>query len=163
MLPSLLLDLFCPEKMHSFTTGIPVFSFLISTFSVSYDRDPRQPSTPIRSHTSTHSDDITSLSFFPQNSARNILLSASTDGLLCTSFADEDDEDEAIIQVANWGSSISQAGWIRPSYPQSIDTPQPAIWAASDMETFSTWTSEVGQQQIYQLSCLLKSISWIDL
>ncbi|KAF8875353.1 WD40-repeat-containing domain protein, partial [Gymnopilus junonius] len=49
----------------------------------------------------------------------NILLSGSTDGLLCTSNADEDDEDEATIQVA--------------------------IWAASDMETFSTWQSDLDQ------------------
>ena len=94
-------------------------------------------------HGSTHSDDITSITFRPEtelSTGRNIVLSGSTDGLLSTSYADEDDEDESTIQVGNWGSSISQAGWV---YGAVEDRSQAAIWAASDMETFSTWTNEV--------------------
>ncbi|KAF8164828.1 WD40-repeat-containing domain protein [Crassisporium funariophilum] len=103
--------------------------------------DPRQPAAPLRVHGSTHSDDITSVSFAPskdEDSQTNVLLSASTDGLVSTSNADEDDEDEAVIQVGNWGCSVSQAGWIQQDGSASI-------WAASDMETFSTWTSELDQ------------------
>lgn len=103
--------------------------------------DPRQPAVPLRTHGSTHSDDITTLSFLnsghrPSFGPRHILLSASSDGLISTSNADEDDEDEAVLHVGNWGCSISQAGW--------MDSPSGLkIWAASDMETFSTWSDEV--------------------
>ena len=92
--------------------------------------DAREPTVPIFSHTSTHSDDITSLHFHPTTPDR--LLSASSDGLLSIANTAEADEDEAIQHVANWGSSIAQAGWYHEG-----------IWAASDMETFSLWTSEL--------------------
>ncbi|KAJ7590778.1 WD40-repeat-containing domain protein [Mycena floridula] len=98
--------------------------------------DPRRPDVPLRTHTATHSDDITVVQFSPTN----ILLSASTDGLLCTSDPSQDDEDEAGLHVGNWGCSISQAGWT----PTSSG---PGIWAASDMETFSTWSQELDQLQ----------------
>ncbi|KAF8900022.1 WD40-repeat-containing domain protein [Mucidula mucida] len=92
--------------------------------------DPRQPATPLRTHASTHSDDITVLHFGPENT----LLSASSDGLISLSNGNEDDEDEAVVTVANWGCSVAQAGWM-PGYQR--------IWAASDMETFGTWTSNL--------------------
>jgi hypothetical protein len=106
-------------------------------------RDPRQPATPLRSHRSTHSDDVTTVSFSPikdPSNNSNIILSGSSDGLICTSNADEDDEDEAQIQVGNWGCSVSQAGWIQGGSASSLA----GVWAASDMETFSTWKSDVG-------------------
>ena len=92
--------------------------------------DAREPTVPIFSHTSTHSDDITSLHFHPAIPDR--LLSASSDGLLSITDTAEQDEDEAIQHVANWGCSIAQTGWSHDG-----------IWAASDMETFSLWTSEL--------------------
>lgn len=97
--------------------------------------DPRNPSAPVRTHSSTHSDDITALHFlqFPRSKT---LLSASSDGLISISNADEDDEDEAVLHVANWGTSVSQAGWISVSAGARV-------WAASDMETFSCWTDEL--------------------
>ena len=58
---------------------------------------------------------------------------------MCTSNADEDDEDEAQIQVGNWGCSVSQAGWIQGGSTSGLAR----VWAASDMETFSTWKSDV--------------------
>ncbi|KAJ6567269.1 WD40-repeat-containing domain protein [Mycena vulgaris] len=96
--------------------------------------DPRQPAAPLRTHSSTHSDDITVLRFSPDS--QNVLLSASTDGLISTSTADEEDEDEAVIHVGAWNCSVSQAGWI-PSASGA------KIWACSDMETFSTWSDEL--------------------
>ncbi|KAF9475892.1 WD40 repeat-like protein, partial [Pholiota conissans] len=105
--------------------------------------DPRQPATPLRTHASTHSDDITTLSFAPSRDPStncNVILSGSSDGLLCTSNADEDDEDESTIQVGNWGCSISQAGWIYNDDPDKA-----SIWAGSDMETFSTWRADLDQ------------------
>lgn len=97
-------------------------------------RDPRQPAAPLRTHSSTHSDDVTVLRFSPDSP--NILMSASTDGLISTSTADEDDEDEAVVHVGSWNTSISQADWIHTSSGAKI-------WASSDMETFSTWSDEV--------------------
>jgi WD repeat-containing protein 89 len=104
-------------------------------FDIASYRDPRNPAAPLRIHASTHSDDITTLHFLP-SASQKILLSASSDGLISTSNADEEDEDEAVLNVGNWGCSVSQAGWI---YGQE----QPKIWAASDMETFSAWSNEV--------------------
>ena len=92
--------------------------------------DARNPSVPIFSHTSTHSDDITSLHFHP--AIPDHLLSASSDGLLTITNTAEQDEDEAVQHVGNWGCSIAQTGW----YPDGV-------WAASDMETFSLWTPEL--------------------
>lgn len=108
---------------------------------VSQLRDPRNAAAPLRTHASTHSDDITALHFLntgssPTVDSPNILLSASSDGLVSTSNADEDDEDESVLHVGNWGCSISQAGWIHGKAG-------PKIWASSDMETFSTWSDEV--------------------
>jgi len=95
----------------------------------------------MRTHGSTHSDDITALHFCPSASAASsspkILLSASSDGLISTSNADEEDEDGAVLHVGNWGCSVSQAGWISVSAGAQA-------WAGSDMETFSCWSDEVG-------------------
>jgi WD40 repeat protein len=98
--------------------------------------DIRSPAAPLRSHSQTHSQDITVVKF--ASNART-LLSASSDGLLCTSDPDQPDEDEAGIHVGNWGCSIAQAGWLDDNANRA-----PAVWAASDMETFSLWTTEVG-------------------
>ncbi|KAJ7762833.1 WD40-repeat-containing domain protein [Mycena maculata] len=96
--------------------------------------DPRQPAAPLRTHSSTHSDDVTVLRFSPDS--ENLLMSASTDGLISTSTADEEDEDEAVLHVGAWNCSVSQAGWIHSSSGAKV-------WASSDMETFSTWTDEL--------------------
>lgn len=106
-------------------------------------RDPRNPASPLRTHTSTHSDDITAVQFLRSvGHGQNVLLSASTDGLVCTSNPDEEDEDEAGLHVGNWGCSIAQAGWVHGR------SGTPGIWASSDMETFSTWSGEVSKTVI---------------
>ncbi|KAJ6538940.1 WD40-repeat-containing domain protein [Mycena capillaripes] len=104
--------------------------------------DPRQPAAPLRTHSSTHSDDITVLRFSPDSP--NIIMSASTDGLISTSTADEDDEDEAVVHVGSWNCSVSQAGWIHSSSGAKI-------WASSDMETFSTWSDELDLLQSHDI------------
>ena len=80
-------------------------------------------------------------------SSRHLLLSGSTDGLVCISDAKEQDEDEAVMYVGNLGSSISQTGWM-PSRDGARTT---GVWAATDMETFSVWSDEVRKS-----TCLLK-------
>ncbi|KIK68593.1 hypothetical protein GYMLUDRAFT_36052 [Collybiopsis luxurians FD-317 M1] len=102
--------------------------------------DPRQPAAPLRTHSSTHSDDITVLHFSPDRPG--VLLSASSDGLISLSNADEPDEDEAVVHVGNFGCSVSQAGWM----PDGS-----RIWAASDMETFSTWSEELDLCQSHDI------------
>ena len=67
--------------------------------------------------------------------SRHLLLSGSTDGLVCISNAEEPDEDEAVMYVGNVGSSVSQAGWM-PGHR--------GVWAGTDMETFSVWSDEAG-------------------
>jgi WD repeat-containing protein 89 len=40
------------------------------------------------------------------------VLSGSSDGLISLSNPEEeDDDDEVVLHVANWGCSVSQAGW----------------------------------------------------
>lgn len=73
------------------------------------------------------------------SSNRLLLLTGSTDGLLNISDANEEDEDEAVILTANWGCSIAQAGWVGVERGSGSE----GVWAGSDMETFSTWSSEV--------------------
>lgn len=109
-------------------------------------RDPRNPAAPLRSHNYTHSDDITAVHFLKPNQSHsvphNILLSVSTDGLVCTSNPDEQDEDEAGLHVGNWGCSVAQAGWIHGQ------SGSPGVWASSDMETFSAWSGEVNLSRL---------------
>jgi len=111
-------------------------------------RDPRHPAVPLRKHTSTHSDDITSVHFSGSSSSSSsadersshLLLSGSTDGLVCISNAKEQDEDEAVVYVGNLGSSIAQTGWM-PSRGGAARTT--GVWASTDMETFSVWSDEL--------------------
>ncbi|EJU06347.1 WD40 repeat-like protein [Dacryopinax primogenitus] len=83
----------------------------------------------LHSHSSTHSDDITCLSFHPSSTT---LLSGSTDGLLCLTNPLEAEEDEAVLEVGNWGVSVADAGW-----------GEGRVWARSDMETVSVWDQEL--------------------
>ncbi|KAI1789013.1 WD40 repeat-like protein [Ganoderma leucocontextum] len=125
--------------------------------------DPRSPAAPLRTHSSTHSDDITAVHFYRLAASSalnngNTLLSVSTDGLVCTSNANETDEDEAGIHVANWGCSIAQAGWLHDR------AGRPGIWASSDMETFSVWNRELDPVQgvdIRQPSVHRQDLTWV--
>ncbi|GBE79373.1 WD40 repeat-like protein [Sparassis crispa] len=124
--------------------------------------DPRNAAAPLRVHSSTHSDDITALHFlhtssFTPHSSRT-LLSASSDGLVCTSNADEEDEDEAGLHVGNWGCSVARVGWVHRQ------SGSPGIWASSDMETFSIWSSEldlVRDVDIRQPSIHRQDLTWV--
>jgi len=98
--------------------------------------DVRSSQQLVRTHSSTHSDDITNLAFVCRRESETIL-STSTDGLLSSSNPTEDDEDEAVLNVANWGTSISKAGFI-----SQVDEPQ-YLWTGSDMETFAIWNLEL--------------------
>jgi len=119
----------------------------------------------MRTHGSTHSDDITALHFLHSSTSPNwatscsskVLLSASSDGLISTSNSEEEDEDEAVLHVGNWGCSVSQAGWISVSAGAQA-------WAGSDMETFSCWSDELDMlqdQDIRKPSIHNQGLTWV--
>jgi len=87
-----------------------IHSFYIGTVSQVYDipkslMDPRQPIAPLYKHSSTHSGDVTTISSHPAVSSP-LILSGSSDGLLAISNPTETDEDEAMLHVHSWGTSI---------------------------------------------------------
>ena len=89
--------------------------FILFRYSQVYDipkslRDPLQPIAPLYKHSSTHSDDIVTISFHPLVSSP-LILSGSSDGLLTISNPAETDEDETMLYVRSRGTSTSQAGW----------------------------------------------------
>ncbi|KAK3168489.1 hypothetical protein OEA41_004937 [Lepraria neglecta] len=93
-------------------------------------RDNRSPSKPVRQYIESHSDDVTELQFHPHS--RGTLLSGSTDGLVNIYNIDHSDEDDALSQVANHGSSIHHAGFLSNSQ----------FFALSHDETFSIYQLE---------------------
>ncbi|KAG8752657.1 hypothetical protein FRC14_006815 [Serendipita sp. 396] len=132
--------------------------------------DPRNSSKPLATHTSTHSDDITTLSidrYHTGDDSARYLLSGSTDCLLSLTNlsaitnddeanqnpAEEDSEDDAIERVANWGCSIARTGWI-PDKAYKFTVPRKSeesadeqdsrgrIWSTSDMETMALWSDQ---------------------
>ncbi|CAE6371491.1 unnamed protein product [Rhizoctonia solani] len=115
--------------------------------------DVRNPTTPKWVHTSTHSDDITQLDFHPMlgnGSPGGLLLSSSADGLLAITSADEPNEDEAVQYVGNWNTSIARVGWtVRREEILANDQMNFKIWAASDMQTLSVWSDELGIEHDY--------------
>ncbi|KAL8722688.1 MAG: hypothetical protein Q9225_000855 [Loekoesia sp. 1 TL-2023] len=73
-------------------------------------RDPRATKQPLLEYTESHNDDVTDLSFHPSNPS--VLLSGSTDGLVNLYDTSISDEDDALIQVFNHGSSIAHADFL---------------------------------------------------
>ncbi|KAJ1308906.1 hypothetical protein OPQ81_004591 [Rhizoctonia solani] len=115
--------------------------------------DVRNPTTPKWIHTSTHSDDITQLEFHPtlgNGIPGGRLLSSSADGLLAITSADEPNEDEAVVYVGNWNTSIARVGWtVRREEILAGDQMNFKIWAASDMQTLSVWSDELALEHDY--------------
>lgn len=130
--------------------------------------DPRNPKQPLATHTSTHSDDITSLHFDPDLSSSSSdsrhILSGSTDGLLSLTNlqnvlnptmdeSNEDEDEDAVEHVANWGCSVARCGWI-PGDGLRVREHQdrsniPKIWSTSDMETMGLWSAELDPVREY--------------
>ncbi|CAF9941684.1 MAG: hypothetical protein ALECFALPRED_009264 [Alectoria fallacina] len=98
--------------LWSQTTLRPRGTFTDRLLTVCY-RDTRSPSRPLQNYVESHNDDVTEVRFHP--TLPRCLLSGSTDGLVNiydTSIADEDD---ALVQVQNHGSSINHAGFLSNS------------------------------------------------
>lgn len=84
------------------------------------------------------------------------------DGLLCTTDVREKDEDEAGLNVGNWGCSIARAGWGSAGHDV-----KGSVWAASDMETVSLWNDEVCppalELELFVHSATVSSSSYVTL
>ncbi|KAL8926928.1 MAG: hypothetical protein Q9172_001589 [Xanthocarpia lactea] len=65
---------------------------------------------PLLQYVESHNDDVTDLSFHP--SRPSVLLSGSTDGLVNLYDTTITDEDDALTQVFNHGSSIAHTGFL---------------------------------------------------
>jgi hypothetical protein len=126
-------------------------------------RDIRNSSSPLYTHSSTHSDDITNLQFLPTTStflpslsptatSTNptpplLLLSASTDGLVALTNPKESDEEEAFYGAEALNGSVAKAGW----YWADIGTGKQRrrgvkVWARSDMDSVGTWSLGRGEE-----------------
>nr|POF17029.1 putative wd repeat-containing protein [Quercus suber] len=83
--------------------------------------DTRNTSQPLRTYNESHTDSITQLAFHPEMS--NVLLSASTDGLVSIFDVGQSDEDEALQQVLNPRSAVHCSGFLTKdqSYVLTMD------------------------------------------
>lgn len=89
--------------------------------------DTRSPSRPLQKYVESHNDDVTEVQFHP--ALPRCLLSGSTDGLVNIYDISISDEDDALLQVQNHGSSINHAGFLSNS----------DFFALSHDETFSVY------------------------
>lgn len=78
-----------------------------------YIWDQRNPQAPIRQYVESHTDTVTDLQIHPN--LPNLLLSASTDGLVNVFDINQADEDDALYQVINHRSAIARAGFMFPT------------------------------------------------
>ena len=90
--------------------------------------DSRNPATPLRTYTDSHTDTITQLAFHPTHS--HVLLSGSTDGLVSVFDVNHADEDDALHQVLNPCSAVHCAGFLA----------EDAVYVVSTDEQFSIYT-----------------------
>lgn len=78
-----------------------------------YIWDQRNPQAPVREYVESHTDTVTDLQIHPD--LPNLLLSASTDGLVNIFDITQADEDDALYQVINHRSAIARAGFMFPT------------------------------------------------
>ncbi|KAL9014180.1 MAG: hypothetical protein Q9173_001167 [Seirophora scorigena] len=96
---------------------------------------------PLVQYIESHSDDVTELSFHPSSSS--ILLSGSTDGLINLYDTTITDEDDALTQVLNHGSSIAHAGFLSDH----------EVYGLSHDEIFGIFdTNDIPQGETYESS-----------
>lgn len=74
-----------------------------------------------------------------------LLLSASTDGLVALSDLKESDEDEAVQSAENFGQSIAQAGFYEHKGKMRV-------WGRSDMDAVGIWGIGKGEEDDIEVS-----------
>lgn len=109
------------------TNRIAVGSELVGPDAGVFLWDLRQGKEPVVSYVDSHNDDVTSVRFHPHDN--NALLSGSTDGLINIYNTTIKDEDEAVYQTINHGSSIHSTGFLS----------EKRVYSLSHMETFSIY------------------------
>ncbi|WPH04911.1 putative wd repeat-containing protein [Acrodontium crateriforme] len=93
--------------------------------------DTRNPGKPLRNYSESHSDSITQLAFHPSQS--NMLLSASTDGLVSFFDVDQADEDDALQRVLNPKSAVHCSGFLANDQSYVLTTDEVfSIYTLSD-------------------------------
>ncbi|CAH7682184.1 quinon protein alcohol dehydrogenase-like superfamily [Phakopsora pachyrhizi] len=101
--------------------------------------DLRKPDQPIIKYDQSHSDLISRVKFLKRSNdeyergERDLICSASLDGLMVTYDLKFEDEDDSVISVCNLGSSVAHC--------QPIDD-YPSIWLGTDMETLAVWKTD---------------------
>ncbi|EIW67072.1 hypothetical protein TREMEDRAFT_34158 [Tremella mesenterica DSM 1558] len=130
--------------------------------------DTRNTSSPIYTHSSTHSDDITHLSLLPPSTTflpshpshptgslpERLLLSTSTDGLVALTDYKESDEDEAVKSFDNWGQSFASASFFLSTHSNNDSNKGERngeimkIWGRSDMDSIALWDLTLSEEGI---------------
>lgn len=103
--------------------------------------DTRNSSQPLRSYSESHTDTITQLTFNPD--VPNILLSGSTDGLISVFDIEQQDEDEALMQVLNPRAAIHCCGFLSKDEAYALTTDEQfSVYKIGD-KTYADGSSEI--------------------
>jgi hypothetical protein len=142
--------------------------------------DTRSSAQPLYIHSTTHSDDITTLTFLPPTSSYapplaanasssmptppTLLLSGSTDGLLSLTNPKEPDEEEACYGAEALDGSVAKAGWYRTLVDEKDKHGKKKkskrqglkVWGRSDMDSVGTW--EMGRGETGDIEVSLRKL-----
>jgi hypothetical protein len=166
-----LLSLAVHEPSNLLVTGTEV----VSSESHLIFYDTRSPTNPLYTHSTTHSDDITSLTFLPPTTSYAsplppsstsslptpglLLLSSSTDGLLALTNPKESDEEEAFYGAEGLDGSVAKAGWYRSTVDDHDKKGKKKgkrqglkVWGRSDMDSVGTWEMGRGESGDIEVS-----------
>ena len=115
--------------------------------------DVRNASTPLRNYAESHTDTITQLAFNEEQPT--MLLSGSTDGLVSIFDVEQNDEDDALVQVFNPRSAIHCCGFLRTSEVYALTTDEQFSIYTVGEGTFNDGTSEINIGDIREkLDCM---------
>ena len=103
--------------------------------------DTRNPSTPLRNYSESHTDTVTQLAFNPD--MPNALLSGSTDGLVSIFDIEKQDEDDALMQVLNPKSAIHCSGFLGRDEVYALTTDEQLSLYKIGEATYDDGTSEI--------------------
>jgi len=113
--------------------------YLTNNYSLSSSSRSKRPCQSIAEYSDVHSDVITHLKFHPVH--RNILHSASEDGLICTYDVKVSEAEDAVTSILNTECPIARFGFFGAN--------QEGVYSISTVETMSCWHYPSAQR----LSC----------
>ena len=103
--------------------------------------DTRNPASPLRIYSESHTDTITQLAFNPD--LPTVLLSASTDGLVSIFDIEKQDEDDALMQVLNPKSAIHCSGFLGRDEVYALTTDEQLSLYKIGEASYDDGTSEI--------------------